>query len=73
MRRPSSRKDRLFDRNEHLCYKIGSIYFDIIWESVDNIEAAGILSDCEHAVFALNIMSRFCDHIMSRQSQNATW
>jgi hypothetical protein len=48
---PSSRKDPLFDRNKYICYKIGVIHFAMIWESVDNIEAAGIPYDCKHEVW----------------------
>jgi hypothetical protein len=32
------------ERNKYICYKIGVIHFDIIWESVDSIEAARIPS-----------------------------
>jgi hypothetical protein len=45
MRRPSSRKDRLFERNKYICHKIDAAHFSMIWEYVDNIEAAGIPYD----------------------------
>jgi hypothetical protein len=48
MPRLSSKKDRLFDRNMDICYKIGAFHFAMIWESVDSIEAAGIPYDCGH-------------------------
>jgi hypothetical protein len=73
MRRPSSRKDRLFEWNKYICHKIGAVHFGIIWESVHNIEAVRILYDYKHDFFALNIKSRFCDHIISRESPHATW
>jgi hypothetical protein len=59
MRRPSSRKDHLFERNHHICHKIGAVYFSMIWESVDNIEVARIPYDCKHKLFALNIRLDF--------------
>jgi hypothetical protein len=48
MRRSSSRKGRLFEWNKYICYKIGVVYFGIICESIDNIEAARIPYDCKH-------------------------
>jgi hypothetical protein len=48
MRRSSSRKYHLFERNKYISYKIGAIYFDMISESVDNIEATGIPYDCKY-------------------------
>jgi hypothetical protein len=48
MRRPSSRKDRLFDWSKYICHKVGAVHFDIIWKSVDNVEAARILYDCQY-------------------------
>jgi hypothetical protein len=76
MWRPSSRKDRLFERNEYVCHKIVAVHFGIIWESVDNKEAARIPHDRKHEYFALDIKSRLCDHVIfrqSRQSPYATW
>jgi hypothetical protein len=48
MHRLSSRKDRLFNRTEYFCYKIVVVYFDKIWEFVDNTEAVRITYDREH-------------------------
>jgi hypothetical protein len=59
-------KDRLFEGNKYICHEIGDAHFGVICESVDNIEAARIPYDCKHYFFALNIMSRCCDHIVSR-------
>jgi hypothetical protein len=73
MRRPSSRKDRLFKWNEYICHKIVAVLFGIIWESVDNIRVTRILYDCRHKFFALNITSHIYDHIISRQSLHVTW
>jgi hypothetical protein len=39
MQRPSSKKDRLFKQNDCICDKIVPVYFGIVWEFVDNIEA----------------------------------
>jgi hypothetical protein len=47
-RRPSSTKDRLLKWNQFACQKIVVVDFDIIWESVDNIEAAWIPYDYKH-------------------------
>jgi hypothetical protein len=69
---PSSRKNHLFEGNKYICHEIVVIHFDIIYESVDNIEAALISYDCKHHLFALNIKSRLCDHIISRRSLHAT-
>jgi hypothetical protein len=73
MRRPSSRKDRLFARNEHACHRRGAIHFNIIWESVENREAVRISYDCKDEFVARNVKSSLCDHIISRQSPHATW
>jgi hypothetical protein len=43
-----------------------AVHFDIIWESVDNIEAARIPYDYKHEFTAFNIMPRVCDHVISR-------
>jgi hypothetical protein len=51
MQRPSSRKDRLFKWNEEVYHKIVAVHFGIIWESVDKIEAAQVLHDCEREFF----------------------
>jgi hypothetical protein len=72
MRRPSSRKDRLVKRTYDLCLKIVAIHFGIIWEFFDNMEAARVPYDREHVV-AWNIISRLCDHVISRQRPHATW
>jgi hypothetical protein len=65
LRLPSSRKDRLFEWNEYVCYKIVAAHFGVIWEFVDNIEAARVLYDREHEFFALDITFRLCDHVIS--------
>jgi hypothetical protein len=49
----------LSEWNKEICHKTGAVHFGIIWESVDNIEAARIPYDRKHEFFALNIMSRF--------------
>jgi hypothetical protein len=72
MRRPSSRKDRLFEWSNHICPKLCAVHFDIIWKSVNNMEAARIPYDCKHAFFALYIKSPFCGHIISWQSPHPT-
>jgi hypothetical protein len=56
MRRPSSRKDRLFKWNEYVRYKIVAVRFDIIKESVDNIKANRVSYDYEYE-FLLWILS----------------
>jgi hypothetical protein len=63
---PSSRKDRVFERNQKICYEISIVHFGMIWEFVDDIESAGIPYNYKNKLLALNIMSRFCDHIISR-------
>jgi hypothetical protein len=73
MPRSSSRKDRLLKWNEDTCHKIVAVHFGIIWESVDNIETAWVPHDRKHELFALNIKSRLCDHVISRQSSHAIW
>jgi hypothetical protein len=50
MRRLSSRKNCLFKWNQYVCHKIVAVHFDIIWESIDNIEAARVLYDWKHEV-----------------------
>jgi hypothetical protein len=48
MRLPSSRKDCLFKWNEYICYKIVAVHFGIIWEFVDNAEAARVPHNRKH-------------------------
>jgi hypothetical protein len=73
VRCPSSRKDHLFEENKYICHKIIAIHFSIIWKSVDNIEPSRIPYNREHKLFALNLLSRFYGHIISRQSLHPTW
>jgi hypothetical protein len=73
MRRSSSKKDRPFEQNKHICHEIGAVHFRMIWESVENIEPAGIPYDRIHTLFALNTVAGFCDYIISRQNPRATW
>jgi hypothetical protein len=68
-----SRKDYLFKWNECVCYKTVAVHFRIIWESIDAREAARVPYDCKYELLALNIKSRFCDDVISRQSPYATW
>jgi hypothetical protein len=49
-------------------YKIIAVHFDIIWELVDNMKVVGVPYDRERRLFALDIMFRLCDHVISRQS-----
>jgi hypothetical protein len=48
MRRPSSRKHRLFEYHKDICHKIGAVHFGVIGESVDNIESARIPYHCKY-------------------------
>jgi hypothetical protein len=73
IRRPSSKKDRLFKWNECICHKIVIVHFDIIWESADEREIDQIPHDHKHVFFPLNIKSRLCDYVISRQTLHATW
>jgi hypothetical protein len=45
MQRSSSRKDLIFEWNLYVCHKIVAVHFGIIWEFVDNIEAARVSHD----------------------------
>jgi hypothetical protein len=73
MRRPSLRKDRFFERSKYSCHKVRAVHFGIIWKSVDNIEPSRIPYNREHKSFALNLLSQFCGHIISRQSPHSMW
>jgi hypothetical protein len=71
MRRSSSKKNHLFKKNEHIGHNIVVLHFDIICESVDNIEAAQVPYNHIYEYLALNIKSQLCDHVISRQSPHA--
>jgi hypothetical protein len=73
IRRPSLRKDRFFERSKYICDKVGVVHFGIIWKSIDNIEPSRIPYNRKQIPFALNLLSRFCGHIISRQSPHPTW
>jgi hypothetical protein len=72
MRRPSSRKDRLFEWSKWICHKVWAVHFGTIWKSIYDIEVGWIPYVRKYNVFALNIKSRFCGHIISRQSPHPT-
>jgi hypothetical protein len=67
------RKIILFERNKYIYHEIVAIHFNIIWKSVDNIEPNWIPYNREHKLFALNLLSRFCGDIISRQNLHPTW
>jgi hypothetical protein len=73
MRRPSLRKDRFFERTKYICDKVGAVYFGIIWKSLDDLEPSQIPYNRKHKLFALDLLSRFCGYIISRQSPHPTW
>jgi hypothetical protein len=57
----------------YICDKVGAFHFGIIWKSVDNIEPSQIPYNRQHTLCALNLLSRFYGHIISRQSPHPTW
>jgi hypothetical protein len=73
MRCPFARKNHLFEVNKYICHEIIAIHFNIVWKSVDNIEPSRIPYNREHKLFALNLLSRFCGPIISRESPHPTW
>jgi hypothetical protein len=56
-----------------MCDKVGVVHFDIIWKPVDNIEPSRIPHNRKPTLFALNLLSRLCGHIISRQSPHPLW
>jgi hypothetical protein len=54
-------------------HKARAVRFVIIWKFVDNIEPSRIPWNREQNLLALNLLSRFCGHIISRQSPHPTW
>jgi hypothetical protein len=73
IRHASLRNNPLFKENEFLYQKIVIVHFGITSESVDNREDARLSCNWKNEFFALNIKSRFCDHVISQQSGRSIW
>jgi hypothetical protein len=73
MQRLSSRKDCLFKWNEHACHKIIVVYFCYHLRVCRQHRSCSGSIWSQTQFFALNIKSRLCDHVISRQSLHMTW